>query len=38
LALLLAELERFYDYAAARARDLDQLEQIDAGYSTRECF
>jgi DNA helicase-2/ATP-dependent DNA helicase PcrA len=32
------QLERLYDYAAARAGDLDQLEQIAAGYSTRERF
>ena len=31
-------LERLYDYAAARAGDLDQLEQIAAGYVTRERF
>jgi DNA helicase-2/ATP-dependent DNA helicase PcrA len=32
------QLERLYDYAAARAADLDQLEQIAAGYATRERF
>ena len=32
------QLERLYDYAAARAGDLDQLEQIAAGYATRERF
>jgi len=32
------QLERLYDYAAARAGDLDQLEQIAAGYVTRERF
>jgi DNA helicase-2/ATP-dependent DNA helicase PcrA len=32
------QLERLYDYAAARAGDLDQLEQIAAGYLTRERF
>src|SRR4029077_10757163 len=32
------QLERLYDYAAARAGDLDQLEQIAAGYTTRERF
>jgi DNA helicase-2/ATP-dependent DNA helicase PcrA len=32
------QLERLYDYAAARAGDLDQLEQIAVGYVTRERF
>jgi DNA helicase II / ATP-dependent DNA helicase PcrA len=32
------QLERLYDYAAARTGDLDQLEQIAAGYVTRERF
>src|SRR6516165_7163727 len=32
------QLERLYDYAAARIGDLDQLEQIAAGYATRERF
>ena len=32
------QLERLYDYAATRAGDLDQLEQIAAGYATRERF
>jgi ATP-dependent DNA helicase UvrD/PcrA len=32
------QLERLYDYVAARAGDLDQLEQIAAGYVTRERF
>ena len=32
------QLERLYDYAAARSGDLDQLEQIAAGYATRERF
>ncbi len=32
------QLERLYDYAAARSGDLDQLEQISAGYTTRERF
>jgi ATP-dependent DNA helicase UvrD/PcrA len=32
------QLERLYDHAAARAGDLDQLEQIAAGYVTRERF
>ena len=32
------QLERLCDYAAARAEDLDQLEQIAAGYLTRERF
>ena len=32
------QLERLYDYAAARTGDLDQLEQIAAGYATRERF
>ena len=32
------QLARLYDYAAARAGDLDQLEQIAAGYATRERF
>jgi DNA helicase-2/ATP-dependent DNA helicase PcrA len=32
------QLGRLYDYAAARAADLDQLEQIAAGYATRERF
>ena len=32
------QLERLYDNAAARAGDLDQLEQIAAGYATRERF
>jgi hypothetical protein len=31
-------LERLYDYAAARTGDLDQLEKIATGYSTRERF
>jgi DNA helicase-2/ATP-dependent DNA helicase PcrA len=31
-------LERLYDHAQVRAQDLDQLEQIAAGYSTRERF
>ena len=31
-------LERLYDYAAARAGDLEKLEQISAGYHTRERF
>jgi ATP-dependent DNA helicase UvrD/PcrA len=31
-------LERLYDNPAARAGDLDQLEQIAAGYATRERF
>jgi DNA helicase II / ATP-dependent DNA helicase PcrA len=32
------QLERLYDYAATRSGDLDQLEQIAAGYATRERF
>src|SRR5207237_1606649 len=32
------QLERLYDYVSARAGDLDQLEQIAAGYLTRERF
>jgi len=32
------QLERLYDYAAARIGDLDQLEQIAAGYTSRERF
>src|SRR5260370_14403549 len=32
------QLERLYDYVAARAGDLDQLEQIAAGYVTRKRF
>jgi DNA helicase-2/ATP-dependent DNA helicase PcrA len=32
------QLERPYDYAATRAGDLHQLEQIAAGYTTRERF
>jgi ATP-dependent DNA helicase UvrD/PcrA len=32
------QLERLYDYVVARAGDLDQLEQIAAGYVTRERF
>jgi DNA helicase-2/ATP-dependent DNA helicase PcrA len=31
-------LERLYDYATARAGDLEQLEQIAAGIPTRERF
>ena len=31
-------LDRLYDYPASRAGDLDQLEQIAAGYLTRERF
>jgi DNA helicase-2/ATP-dependent DNA helicase PcrA len=31
-------LERLYDYAPSRAGDLDQLEQIAAGYPSRERF
>src|SRR6202042_3750878 len=31
-------LERLYDHQAARAGDLEKLEQIAAGYSTRERF
>jgi len=31
-------LERLYDYAAARAGDLEQLEQIAMGHSSRERF
>src|SRR5581483_7617838 len=31
-------LERLYDHAQVRAQDLDQLEQIAAGYSSRERF
>jgi DNA helicase II / ATP-dependent DNA helicase PcrA len=31
-------LERLYDYAPSRAGDLDQLEQIAVGYSSRERF
>jgi hypothetical protein len=38
LVLPLEQLERLYDYAAARAGDLDQLEQIAAGYVTREAI
>jgi ATP-dependent DNA helicase UvrD/PcrA len=32
------QLERLYDYVAARGGDLDQIEQIAAGYVTRERF
>ena len=32
------QLERQYDNAGARAGDLDQLQQIAAGYATRERF
>ena len=32
------QLERLYDYVGVRAADLDQLEQIAAGYVTRERF
>src|SRR5207245_8320361 len=32
------QLERLDDYVAARAGDLDPLEQIAAGYLTRERF
>jgi DNA helicase-2/ATP-dependent DNA helicase PcrA len=32
------QLERLYDYVAARAGDLDQLEQLAAGYATRARF
>ena len=31
-------LERLYDHQAARAGDLEKLEQIAAGYATRERF
>ena len=31
-------LDRLYDYPAARAGDLDQLEQIAFGYTSRERF
>jgi DNA helicase-2/ATP-dependent DNA helicase PcrA len=31
-------LDRLYDYPAARAGDLDQLEQIAFGYASRERF
>jgi DNA helicase II / ATP-dependent DNA helicase PcrA len=31
-------LERLYEYPAARVGDLDKLEQIAAGYATRERF
>ena len=31
-------LERLYDYASARAGDLEQLEQIAMGQSSRERF
>jgi ATP-dependent DNA helicase UvrD/PcrA len=31
-------LERLYDYAAARAGDLEQLEQIALGHRSRESF
>jgi DNA helicase II / ATP-dependent DNA helicase PcrA len=31
-------LERLYDYADARTGDLEKLEQISAGYHTRERF
>jgi DNA helicase-2/ATP-dependent DNA helicase PcrA len=31
-------LERLYDYAAARAGDLEQLEQIALGHPSRESF
>jgi DNA helicase II / ATP-dependent DNA helicase PcrA len=31
-------LERLYDHQAARAGDLEKLEQISAGYATRERF
>ncbi len=31
-------LDRLYDYPAARAGDLDQLEQIASGYASRERF
>lgn len=31
-------LERMYDHATARAGDLEKLEQISAGYATRERF
>jgi len=31
-------LERLYEHSAARAGDLDKLEQIAAGYATRERF
>jgi len=34
----MAQLERLYDYVGVRAADLDQLEQIAAGYVTRERF
>jgi superfamily I DNA/RNA helicase len=33
-----SQLERLYDYTAARAGDLDQIEQIAAGFLTRERF
>jgi DNA helicase-2/ATP-dependent DNA helicase PcrA len=32
------QLEQLYDYAATRAGDPDQLEQIAAGYATHERF
>jgi DNA helicase-2/ATP-dependent DNA helicase PcrA len=31
-------LERLYDYAAARAGDLEQFEQIAIGHPSRESF
>jgi DNA helicase II / ATP-dependent DNA helicase PcrA len=31
-------LERLYEHSAARVEDLDKLEQIAAGYATRERF
>jgi DNA helicase II / ATP-dependent DNA helicase PcrA len=31
-------LERLYDHAAARVDDIEKLEQISAGYATRERF